>query len=340
MGTEKKEAKYSFHQTKDGYESGYESEGGTEYVPTNEEYKGSYAKFRRLRRKNDLQHDEQSVVGKPRFEKSYNLTEHTEAQNKQLFFATLYPEREKPVYLPVKPPKRYYFYTDKGKKEAVKDPNHQSYRLILPFIKGTAYINSIILSRKHLRQLFLLAIDALEDCHNKGLVNIDLKADSILYNAQLNKSFLIDGGLSAKIGAIIDRNFCYKNDNDKARLLQHSTHIAPECWHSQKESEENCDRIKATASMDIFAFGALMKFMCVNAGYCSIAMKNIIESCMNPDPKTRPSLVDLREKISNVLLKSYNMAQFNEFFGSLFITEEFAERVRNNTIYKELQMIC
>lgn len=171
----------------------------------------------------------------------------------------------------------------------------EDYRLVVPYLPGQTYtelIDSGVYASSEARSLlniiplFLSAITALKIAHEKDIIVIDLKSDNILYDHQTKTSFLIDGGISwpnKKLFKLL------KTIPRKERV--HCPHIAPECF----------DVSIASPAMDVYSLGLLMlvslhKMQCKDNRLVSLS-----QECLNENPASRPSLVDVEEKLTALL---------------------------------------
>ncbi|KTD18020.1 protein kinase domain-containing protein [Legionella jordanis] len=245
----------------EGYGSEYEDENNNLYKPDKQLGKGAFCKARLLV---TSKNEESKVVLSP-------LTlgaNAEEATVKRDFFQTLYPDRASELF-----------------------QFNNSYRLILPLLPGTEYFH--IEAGNYLGQikLFLSAIEALQYCHTKEYIFLDLKVDNILYDKQTGKSYLIDGGSAVKKGGYLPTRFRFPTIEavEKARL-NHS-HYAPECF--------SLNKVQADYSMDVYSLGDLMKTMF----HLDEKSKNterlhvLIEQCQSKIPDDRPTLDELANEL-------------------------------------------
>lgn len=214
-------------------------------------------------------HDFQRVVLKPRDPEKPHLNE---AHRKASFFRRLY---SVPVSL---------FYT------------RTTYRLIIPAIPGQTYfaVKAMNPDLRHKIELFLSTVEALEDCHKKKIIIIDLKLDNILYHALRKKSYLIDGGIcSLKDNPLLKGVFEKK---DRLEIITNQRlyyHIAPECYWLEGDTP-----IKATEAMDIYSFGQMMISFFQNE---NPTMQVLISQCISDDPLKRPTLKAIKHTLESEL---------------------------------------
>lgn len=322
---EKAEEKTSFRnylfrpiQDSEDYLSDIEDNTGRHYTPAKEVRKGSFAEFRVLTPRRNPCGAKKWIVAKPIGEDNKEMyIDFEEANNKCLFFNTLYPETP-PTLFRAEHPKRKAFF-DK------KDPMGDSYRLILPFKPGIPY-NEVLKPSPHgLRQLFLLATNAIQDCHQKGLIITDFKHDAILLHKEKKKkkrAYLVDGGLCAQKDQQISRNFMIKTEVERAKNAKDYFHIAPECWHYEEERNNNDPRLNAKPSMDVYSLGVLMELLCNHANLGSERMKGIIASCKDTDPDKRPTLPKLIMQLNTITL------------------ENQPDTIKNEELLNDLNKIC
>ncbi|MFT4059783.1 MAG: protein kinase family protein [Legionella sp.] len=258
--TKKNKIRTSSRDSEDsGYDSGYESDGGTKYSPVkNLGSKGDYAQARLFQSRSNKAVAVLNPVVTP--------GDIEEARVKRRFFQTVYPEKQS-----------YLFNIEKG----------MDYRLVVPYIPHIPYKELIIDNPKLQKILFGSAVNALKDCHDKGIIVLDLKSDNIYYDSSTQKSYLIDGGLSVPTGTGIEPLAFQKSNQDIVE--QHKKdynykHISPECWSVDPNI------VLATPQMDIYALGVLMSDLLKNP---DSEIQSLIDSCLENDPKKRPTLVDL-----------------------------------------------
>lgn len=255
--------KHPARNNNDGYESGYESEGGTLYRFKKTLGSGVYSQGRRF---DSLNGRKSKVVLNPII---YNTDEITAKYN---FFKTIYPEHQIKLI-----------------------QTRNTYRLIVPLVPGEPYHSVNLLNQKQQITLFLSAIHALMDSHKKGYAVIDLKADNIYYDIYTEKSYLIDGGLAAKIGEEYVRPSIFRQPSEKSVKYYQSKHfhLAPECWSTLE--------VIASKTMDIYSLGAMMHRI-LESKEPDIRLVNLIMQCIEKAPEARPTLDEL-EKQAILLLK-------------------------------------
>lgn len=213
--------KYSFKGENGGYESGYESEGGSFYKPKKELGKGASARARKF----------ESNTGKTKAVLdpiNLGFIDFFEAETKFNFYKALYPQH----------------FPQLIKKSG-------TYRLIAPVINGVPYDALKIGAKREQIKLFISTIKALKDAHRKGYFIIDLKGDNIFYDSTSGKSYLIDGGMAAKKGDFLHPQFQCASITRVERARKKCWHYAPEVF--------SLNRMKAVESMDIFPLGVLMR---------------------------------------------------------------------------------
>ncbi len=249
-----------------GYESGYESDGGTSYKPEKEIGKGKYTRARKFKSTGSSTAKEIAVLDPV-------LVDWDEAQAKYNFFKALYPDRSVEL---IKTPKSRAF-------------PQGGYRLILPLIPGQLYKDLKISNdpEEHLG-LFLSAVEALERCHNAGYIVVDLTGSNVHYDADTNITYLIDGGLSAKKGAAINHIFQPPDQAAVLRAKGKFKFYAPECF--------SLTPMKATAAMDVYALGYMMQ-IALQDHNPSPAIVNLYTACQNQDPTRRPTLATVKNSL-------------------------------------------
>ncbi|WP_454783344.1 protein kinase domain-containing protein [Legionella sp. WA2022007384] len=260
---------YKFHDDNASEDSCYESDGETEYYPQKKIGSGTYAKARKF----------QSVDGQRSIAvlmpADSDDVDFIEAYNKYKFFKTLYPKQT---------------------SELIE--REDTYRLVLPYIDGIPYEELHFTNERQQIKLFISAIEALKDCHDKGYIVLDLKADNILYNKDSGKSYLLDGGISVKKGMLLDPDiFFVKTQEALISNKTTYTQIAPECW-SQKP-------ITAQKSMDVYALGVMMQSILKP----SAALNRLIQLCLSLKPEHRPTLGTLEKHLRQLLVHPRNQPQ-------------------------------
>jgi serine/threonine protein kinase len=185
-----------------------------------------------------------------------------EARVKHRFFKTVYPDKQS-----------HLFAIGEG------------YRLIVPHIPYTPYNKLTINSPEFQKTLFRSAAHALKDCHDKEIVVIDLKTDNIYYDSHTEKSYLIDGGLSAPIGTPVD-SLAFQKSNQRyvEQYKKEYWHIPPECWSVRPAA------VLSAPKMDIYSLGVVMYDLLKKP---TIEIQSLIDSCLKKDPNDRPTLEEL-----------------------------------------------
>lgn len=192
-----------------------------------------------------------------------------------------------------------FFKRRYGKKNVFLIEFNEDYRAGLPYIEGIAFNELAINSYEQLIKIFLSATAEIKECHNRGIIYLDLKEDNFIYDKQSNQSFLIDGGLFADEGKPV----CPQIFQKKSIELVHNAlenrsflHLAPECWSTGP--------IPAHSSMDVYSFGRLMETMCIRYDYETLELEELIDSCITINPEERISLKTLENRLTILLNKS------------------------------------
>jgi serine/threonine protein kinase len=250
--------KYTFRSKnrKDGYESGYESEGGTAFKFNKKIDKSEDTLAREF-----ISDEGKTIAILSPLNKKIDFEE---AHKKYQFFNLIYPGQGTQLI------------------EA-----QGTYRLALPLLPGKPYHKLIFSSQEYARIVFLSAVQALKDCHEKDIILIDLKEDNILFDEASGKSYLIDGGTAVPIGEMIDPVFQKSSQFfiDSCRI--ENTSYAPECFSFEREL--------ATEAMDIYSLGSMMVY---TAGdLLGPELLDLAKACQNEDPRKRPNLEELEEKL-------------------------------------------
>ena len=244
-------------------ESDYEEDGGERYYPTTVLGAGSYARARRLYTRSGKAG---GVVLDPLVRRADEL------DRKYDFFKTLYPD---------------------SKIEKFVSSDGWTYRLVVPFLPGQAYDEIKIVSPIQPIQLFLSAVNAIAACHQKGIIVVDFSEKNILYDKETDKSFLIDGGLSAKKGEPLSPAFLYSSVS-KAQGAQRRCidRYAPECFSTTP--------VVATEAMDIYVLGCTMKYVFERSQLVP-RMTQLYRSCQSQDPAARPTCDFLKAELTSLL---------------------------------------
>lgn len=252
-----------------GYDSGYESDGGTEYSPVEDIGVGGYAKARLFQ----SQTKKSVVVLNP-----VTLPgDFGEAILKQRFFQTVYPDKQSHLF----------------------SMRNKDYRLIVPYISHVPYEKLKVDTPEFQKLIFRSAIEALIDCHAKGIIMVDLKSDNIYYDSSTQKSYLIDGGSSALRGTSLDPLAFQKSSQEKVEEFKEDySHIAPECWSVKPK------QVLATSAMDVYSLGKLMEDILLEP---DIEMRTLIDSCLKKDPGARPTLKGLLNSLDNCISEKENI---------------------------------
>ncbi|WP_454785496.1 protein kinase domain-containing protein [Legionella sp. WA2024007413] len=257
---------YKFHDDDTSEESCYESDGETKYYPQKNIGSGTYARARKFQ---STDGQRSLAVLKPVDKDDIDFIE---AYNKYTFFKTLYPKQNNALI-----------------------ERDDTYRLVLPYIVGVPYEKLHLTNERQQIKLFLSAIEALKDCHNKGYIVLDLKADNIHFDKNSGKSYLLDGGISVKKGMPLNPDiFCVTTNEERILNKKKYTQIAPECW-SQKP-------ITAQKSMDVYALGAMMQSILKP----SVDLNRLIQLCLVHQPEHRPTLRTLEKHLRQLLVQPRN----------------------------------
>lgn len=270
------------------YDSEYESDGETVYTHEQNLGSGDYANARLFSSKTD---EKKTVVvlNPVKFPADFK-----EAQIKARFFQTIYPDFSTSLF--------------DSKSLKIEDSKDSEYRLVLPHLNAVSYKNLLtnkLISDFNLQwKIFNSAIEALQDCHSKGLILIDLNLDNVLFDFKTNKTYFIDGGLSVPIGQPLDAEVFIKKDFLSIEIAKKEyQNIAPECWMLPSE------KILASTSMDIYSLGVLMLDLFEFPAY---KIEYLIKSCFKKEPKKRPLLGDLKRALMEMPHLSYNPLSYHK----------------------------
>ncbi|RUR08886.1 hypothetical protein [Legionella septentrionalis] len=326
-------AKYKTQIDNSGYDSGYESDGGTSYSQPKRLGSGNYSLCRILSSTDGLKH--KIVLNpinstQPSSSTQYGF-DYDEVVAKARFFKTLYPSADVQLFIS-------------------GDKTH--YRLILPLLPGKAYNTFENPDYKQLLKLFLAAVRAVKTCHAKGLTIVDLKGDNLLFNNQLGNCILIDGGFSALTKQEYVKPSVFKRcqrevvqigntscitlegENLLNHFRQRHPHIAPECW-SQYE-------VFADAAMDVYSLGDLLMRMSGFSSQKTIwpAIVQLIEWCKQTNPLQRPTIDILEKKVEELskVLETELLAAKKDYLSLLDQIEEINGDFSKLTTLKEVQI--
>ena len=173
--------------------------------------------------------------------------------------------------------------------EFTRNDSSNTYRLVLPLLPGKTY-NRLTITNKAEQHilLFLSAIEALEQCHQKGLIVADLHSSNILFDVTTGKSHLIDGGLSALKDEALNHHFKQANEQRIQHKRAKCRHVAPECFA--------LTLAHANEAMDIYSLGYMMqKTLETDKPRPEIAVLYL--ACQYENPDRRPSLTCLRNQL-------------------------------------------
>ncbi len=247
----------------DGYDSEYESDTGTIYHPVKPIGQGHYAQARLFK---SITNQAIAVLNPNKIPGDIG-----EAKIKQRFFRVVYPEKQSPLFI-----------------------MKNDYRLVLPYISYVPYEKLSINTPEFQKILFRSAALALKDCHDKGIVVVDLKSDNIYYDAETEKSYLIDGGLSTPMRSPIDPLAFQKSSKQQVDDYKREySHIPPECWSVAP------NKVVATPAMDVYCLGILMQDLLTIPDQ---SIQLLIDSCLKNDPKERPTLFSLISSLEDYKL--------------------------------------
>ena len=239
---------YTFHrkgdESFDSSESEYESAEGTIYKPVGEIGSGEFSVATEFRPEGSANKRRKAVL-KPL---SSNRVDFDEIKRKFNFFTTLYPNEEIDLL-----------------------DTKSTYRLVLPLLSGNLYVDLILANEEGARVIFLSAIRALRNCHQKGLIVTDLKEeDNILYDEETAQSYLIDGGYSVKKGEWIHPIFT-RAEEEIEEYREKYEFNAPECF--------TLNGAQATEEMDIYSLGSMMQF--ISSDLIAPKVLNLCHKCLN-----------------------------------------------------------
>lgn len=253
MGRYKTKACIEDSVDESGYVSGYESDGETEYTPADELGKGRFAQARLFKSRDN---QEVTVLNSTQIPGDM-----LEARTKYHFFKTVYPDQQSHLF---------EFGDD--------------YRLVLPYVTGTPYSYLSNDTESFQVILFRSAIQAFKECHEKGVIILDITSDNIYFDTNTKKSYLIDGGLSTSIGQPLEPSFFQAKREEIEQFKSDFIQFAPECWYIKPNAA------LATPQMDIYGLAILIQDM---FNPLSEKIKPLIERCLDSNPQQRPTLDDL-----------------------------------------------
>lgn len=285
--------KYTFRDSFTERDSIYESDDGTIFKKEKELGHGVSARARKfvpgesgssLPEAEQQKDKQEKAILKPVDPNNVNFKEVTD---KYLFFKTIYPEFDVRLFL-----------------------TQYTYRLVLPLIPGEPYKDIVGSNPDDVIKLFLSAVRAVKNCHNKGYVIVDLKADNICYDKNTGISYLIDGGHAIRTGKHISSLFQVASNQDANFMRNRYHHYAPECWFIRGRKAKTVN-----PEMDIYSLGKMMASMKCHVGSDEqkrllSSVNGIIRQCVNYDSAKRPNLDQLENELLG-LLSPDMQAQFN-----------------------------
>ena len=133
----------------------------------------------------------------------------------------------------------------------------------------------------------LSAVRALMSAHKQGYVVLDLKYDNIFFDAQTEKSTLIDGGISAQIGTVANKAYVCNSEEEVKTYRAKYHQFPPEFWSTEE--------VYAHPSMDVYGLGSLLSSV-FNKTMCPL--DQIIEECLSNEAQSRPSLMKIEEELT------------------------------------------
>jgi serine/threonine protein kinase len=268
--------------------SDYESDGGTKYTPKKVLGKGTSSRARLFTSKNNKKN---KVVLDP-----IELSEidEREIQNKFNFFKTLYSNQAELFRFEQK------YYSD-NELETINN-----YRMILPLVPGVPY-NEVDLTDPNTQwSLLKSAVKAIKDCHKNKIIIIDIKGSNIHYDEKTGKSYLIDGGTSAKIGEAVFPEIFQQDNNEKVKEKKALyRYLPPECW-STKE-------VLATPKMDIYSLFYMFALLQTKQKNKHPIIENLMIICCQQQPSIRPSLDEIEGLLENEKLQQILLNLIDEY---------------------------
>lgn len=259
-------------------ESEYESDDETVYIAKQTIGVGSYAKARLLIAANG----KKRVVLEPVVEASDSYSySSNEAKRKLNFFLGRYQHV-----------RSYMFH--------VADPlnleDRFSYRLVLPHLPGMTYRQYVdtfgrVTQITKQCDIFLSCIAELKKAHDAGFVCVDFSPGNIMYDTATGNSYLIDGGLSSKVGKTISSLFMVKTPEILSSKKKSYPYNAPECWTLKHQ-----DRAIAQPSMDIYSLAFALRNRIFGLQIDS-SMLQLLRCCRYTDPRQRPTLAYLEQAV-------------------------------------------
>ncbi|MDX2345337.1 MAG: hypothetical protein QNK11_00485 [Legionella sp.] len=270
---------FSFSDDDSGYDSSYE-DNGIKFIPDGKIGEGVYAQARLFR---SVTPTDIKTVKSPRkvvlSPSSVDDIDKVEINTKYKFYKLFYPESDPQLVW------------EEG-----------TYRLILNEVPGKPYDKLDYTNEIGATKIFLATARALIDAHdNKKHAFLDLKEDNVHYESddEIGKSFLLDGGLIAKLGLdyISEVSFRCACDAEVEEFRREYDHVPPECFSTSP--------VIATREMDIYALGSMMKRRLNGLEH---RFSPLLEQCLDKNPKNRPSLKALEWQLT-VLLKHLRLGK-------------------------------
>lgn len=163
-------------------------------------------------------------------------------------------------------------------------------RLVVRHCLGVHLDKVKISSQQEQLDFFIAIVNSVKELHDDDEVHMDIKFNNMLYNQDLKKVELVDGGRWGKAGEPSQGYINFDEsepDHNKKRIIadfQMRYHwMAPEIF-----TTELCAK-----SMDIYALGSMLNSLYQNFTEHHAEINQLIQSCINKMPEQRPAIAEL-----------------------------------------------
>lgn len=218
----------------------------------------------------------------------FDATYVEQVQKKYDFHNALYPQR----------PAKLYLIKGEDPKEPKTFGKLISYRYVRDSFPGTTYDKVEICNALMAIDLFISATKALHHAHQRGYVVVDIKLDNIFYDASDKQSYFSDGGMAYHPGTPTEEQF-HLSAGEAMKLPAMKKvywQYAPEYWTVGSQ-----ERALFQPEGDVFALGAVFKGLLSRTALSyNVALRQLIDSCVEEKPENRKSLNQLLAQLENL----------------------------------------
>lgn len=217
-------------------------------------------------------------------------------------------------------------YYDKTKDQVPLYINGNTYRLVEEYIEGTLLTETLIVDLKEYLDIAIKLVQALAECHSKGMIHCDLKSDNVVLGKTKN-CFLMDGGSFKFKDEEIRFNISSEIELQKFR--KNYWHLAPECSSIINEKRQPP---KANEKMDIFSLGHLLRILLWQVQTskthpislvdliklqgadltCPEELDDLIRECCAKDPDSRPTILEIYIRLQELQSQLLELPQPSE----------------------------